>query len=78
MITKIKLDGVSKPSQAAKSVIGFGKIATMMKAIGRSNQATELLIDMEFLLRQIMIKINRMMAATVISICKLVIFSPEV
>ncbi len=78
MITKIKLEGISKPSQVAKSVMGFGKIATMMNAIGRSSQATELLMDIEFLFRQIIIKINRMMAATVISIRKLVIFSPEV
>jgi len=77
IIRKRKFEKVSKPSQLAKRAIGSGKIAMTIKTIGRSSQATELLIDIEFFLRKTAIRINKTMAAMVISIWRLVIFFPS-
>ena len=66
-IRKMKLEVVSKPSQLARAAIGSGKMAMMTKTIGRSSQATELLMDIEFLLRQMIIRISKMRAAITIS-----------
>lgn len=78
MITKMKLAKVSKPSQLAKSEKGPGKVAMIMKTIGRSSQATEFLIDMELRLREMIIMSKSINAAIVISTCRLVMaISPE-
>ena len=68
VITKIKLEGVSKPREWARKSIGPGKMAIIIKAKGRSNQATDIFTDMEFLRRLLMIKMRRMRAAIETSI----------
>ena len=77
IIKKRKLEKVSKPSQAEKLAMGSGKMAMIRKTMGNSNQATELLIDIELRLRKMAIRTNKAMAATVISICKLLMMSPS-
>lgn len=73
---KMKFERVSKPSQLAKIFIGSGKIAMRMKAIGSNSQATELLIDMEFFLRLIIMITRKRRARILISICNLsIVFS---
>ena len=72
MATKMKLARVSKPSHLAKASIGEGKMAMMMKTRGRRSQAMEFLMDMRFLAKQMMMRINKMMAAIDISIWRLV------
>lgn len=47
---------------------GSGKIAMRAKTTGRSNQMMEFLMDMELRLKQIIMMMNRIMAAIVISI----------
>lgn len=77
MTRKIKLDKVSKPSQLARAARGSGKMATTRQMIGRRSQATELLMEKEFFLRDIIMTINRTMAATAISSWILIIFPPS-
>ena len=77
IMTKRKLEKVSKPSHAAKSERGWGRMAIMTKTMGRSNQATELFMDIEFFFMQIAMTMKRIIAAMVISICKLLIFPPS-
>ena len=76
---KMKLDNVSKPSQAETVARGSGKNATRRKTIGSNNHAIELLIEIELRLRQVKIIMNNNMAAKAISICRLglVIFTPS-
>ena len=74
--TKRKFEKVSKPSMVAKSVRGSGMMAIIIKARGRRSQATEILIDIEFLLIQKAIKRKRMIAEMIISICRLVMMFP--
>ena len=65
---KMKLEKVSKPSQVDNEARGSGKIAIRRKTIGNNNQAIELLIEMVFLFRDIIMMINNNMAAIDISI----------
>ncbi len=76
--TKMKLARVSKPSHLANASIGDGKMAMIMKTRGSKSQAMECLIDIRFLVRQMIMIINRMMAAIDISIWRLVMmFNPN-
>ena len=68
IIRKIKLENVSNPSQLENLARGSGKMAIIRKTIGRRSQAIELLIDMVFFLRDMIIKINNKMVAIDISI----------
>ena len=76
IITKIKLESVSKPSRWANCSRGSGKMAIIMKTRGRRSQAIELLIDMEFLRRLKKIRMRRIRAAMDTSIWILVMWTP--
>ena len=75
--TKMKLEKVSKPSHLENAVRGSGKIEIMRKTIGSKSHAMELLMEMVFFLSETMISSSRRMVATIISICRLVIFTPS-
>ena len=70
---KMKLDRVSNPNQLANTCNGSGKIAIMIKMIGRRNQAIELRMDKLLLVKPMIIMMNKIAAATAISICRVVI-----
>ena len=73
---KIKFDGVSKPSHLEIVSMSCGKIAKIINTIGRENQAIEWRTSSRFLVRQKVINISNIIAATSISIWMLVIFPP--
>ena len=72
--TKMKFDKVSNPSQLAKDCNESGKTATIIKAIGSRNQAIEFLIDKVFFASSTTIIMNNIIAAIIISICRVFIF----
>lgn len=63
IMTKIKLERVSKPNQWAKESMGSGKIAIRIKTSGRRSQVREILIEMEFRRRLKKIMMRRISAA---------------
>ena len=74
----MKFENVSKPSQLENLASGSGKMAISRKTRGRSSQAMELLVEMEFFLSSATIVISSNIVAMDISIWMLVIFaSPE-
>lgn len=77
VVRKIKLDRVSKPSQLDNAASGSGKMAINKKTIGSKSQAIELLVEMRFFFKEMIISANSEIAAIDISICILVIFTPS-
>lgn len=76
IIRKMKLERTSNPRVCESESMGPGKIAMIKNARGSSNQATEFLMDMEFLRRLKIIIAKRMIEAIAISICNLSMFPP--
>ena len=65
---KIKFESISKPRKLAKAATGSGKTAIKKKAMGRSSQAAEFLIEIEFRFRLKKMISRRASAARAISI----------